>query len=204
MNDKYDWINSVYTYFKILDKINQQFKILLRTTEHEEIEEQFFYLCVDLLRIIPFKPNEKDNTVSLSQNDGICLLKDDIIFVIEDLNKILQDNANTFIKIKRIRNKYEHEPHNVNSVFSTGHTSFSAMGFYYRTDLITLNSMELTYIIYDLNKLMNKIEKLICEVEEKNSEELNRFNKHYIEEIRNYNIIENNEGYIRMPRNYLL
>ena len=36
MNDKYDWINDIYIYYRILDKINKQFKILLKTTDHEE------------------------------------------------------------------------------------------------------------------------------------------------------------------------
>ena len=44
-------------------------------------------------------------------------------------------------------------------------------GFYCKTDLVTLNSMELTYIIYDLNKLMDKIEKMICKIQEKDFNE---------------------------------
>lgn len=151
MNDKYDWINDIYIYYRILDKINKQFKILLKTTDHEEIEEQFFYLCVDLLRLVPFKQNKENEKLTLIESDGICLLRKNIDFIMKDLNKILQENTATFIKIRKIRNKYEHEPHNVNGAFSTGHSSFSAMGFYCKTDLVTLNSMELTYIIYDLN-----------------------------------------------------
>ena len=184
MNDKYDWINDIYIYYRILDKINKQFKILLKTTDHEEIEEQFFYLCVDLLRLVPFKQNKENEKLTLIESDGICLLRKNIDFIMKDLNKILQENTATFIKIRKIRNKYEHEPHNVNGAFSTGHSSFSAMGFYCKTDLVTLNSMELTYIIYDLNKLMDKIEKMICKIQEKDFNELNIFNKDYITKIK--------------------
>ena len=204
MNDKYDWINDIYIYYRILDKINKQFKILLKTTDHEEIEEQFFYLCVDLLRFVPFKQNKEDEKLSLIESDGICLLRKNIDFIIKDLNKILQENTATFIKIRKIRNKYEHEPHNVNGAFSTGHSSFSAMGFYCKTDLVTLNSMELTYIIYDLNKLMDKIEKMICEIEEKNKGDLNELNKNFIEAIKNYKIIGYNNGYTRVPKNWFM
>lgn len=202
MNDKYDWINDIYIYYRILDKINKQFKILLKTTDHEEIEEQFFYLCVDLLRFVPFKQNKEDEKLSLIESDGICLLRKNIDFIIKDLNKILQENTATFIKIRKIRNKYEHEPHNVNGAFSTGHSSFSAMGFYCKTDLVTLNSMELTYIIYDLNKLMDKIEKMICKIQEKDFNELNIFNKDYITKIKGYKIIEYNKSYTIVPRNW--
>lgn len=85
----------------------------------------------------------------------------------------MKENSKTFIKIKKIRNKYEHEPHNVNGAFSTGHSSFSAMGFYCRNELVSLNTMELTFIIYDLNKLFDKTEKMINKIEFENEDELN-------------------------------
>lgn len=40
--EKFDWINSIYKYFIILDRINNQFKFLIKTMEYEEIEEHFF------------------------------------------------------------------------------------------------------------------------------------------------------------------
>ena len=200
--EKFDWINSIYKYFLILDKINKQFKILIRTMEHEKIEEHFFYLSIELLRLIPFTENKKDNTIFLNLKDGVLLLKDNISYLEDSLQKILQYNSKTFIKIKKIRNKYEHEPHNVNSAFSTGHSSFSAMGFYCRNQLVSLDTMELTYIIYDLNKLFDKIEKMINKIEFENRDDLNQFNKLYIEKIKKIQIINYNKGYTRIPRRY--
>lgn len=199
--EKFDWINSIYKYFIILDRINKQFKFLIKTMEYEEIEEHFFYLSTELLRLIPFTENKKNNSIFLNLKDSICLLKDYIIFLEGDLEKILQENSKTFIKIKKIRNKYEHEPHNVNGAFSTGHSSFSAMGFYCRNELVSLNTMELTYIIYDLNKLFDKIEKYITEIYKKNIEKLCKFDLEYIEKIKNYDFCEYNKKYIRIPRN---
>lgn len=200
--EKFDWINSIYKYFIILDRINKQFKFLIKTMEYEEIEEHFFYLSTELLRLIPFTENKKDNSIFLNLKDGICLLKDHISFLEGDLKKILQENSKTFIKIKKIRNKYEHEPHNVNGVFSTGHSSFSAMGFYCRNELVSLDTMELTYVIYELNKLFDKIEKKINRIEFENKDELNQFNKIYIEKIKKIQIINYNKGYTRIPRQY--
>lgn len=196
--EKFDWINSIYKYFIILDKINKQFKFLIKTMEYEEIEEHFFYLSTELLRLIPFTENKKDNSIFLNLKDGICLLKDYISFLEGDLEKILQENSKTFIKIKKIRNKYEHEPHNVNGAFSTGHSSFSAMGFYCRNELVSLDTMELTYVIYELNKLFDKIEKKINRIEFENKDELNL----YIEKIKKIQIINYNKGYTRIPRQY--
>ncbi len=200
--DKFDWINSIYKYFIILDRINKQFKLLIKTTEYEEIEEHFFYLSTELLRLIPFTENKKDNSIFLNLKDGIFLLKNYIDFLEVDFKKILEENANTFIKIKKIRNKYEHEPHNINGAFSTGHTSFSAMGFYCRNDLISLDSMELTYIIYDLNILFDKIEKIITKINNEDKGSLDQFNKIYTEKIENIRILNYNKGYTRIPKKY--
>ncbi len=198
--DKFDWINSIYKYFIILDRINKQFKFLIRTMEYEEIEEYFFYLSTELLRLIPFTENKKDNSIFLNLKDGICLLKEHINFIESDLKKILQENTKTLLKIKKIRNKYEHEPHNVNGAFSTGHSSFSAMGFYCRNELVSIDTMELTYIIYDLNKLFDKLKKYILEIYENNIEKLDRFNLEYVEKIKNYDFTKYNKKYVRIPK----
>lgn len=198
--DKFDWINSIYKYFIILDRINKQFKFLIRTMEYEEIEEHFFYLSTELLRLIPFTENKKDNSIFLNLKDGICLLKEHINFIESDLKKILQENTKTLLKIKKIRNKYEHEPHNVNGAFSTGHSSFSAMGFYCRNELVSIDTMELTYIIYDLNKLFDKLKKYILEIYENNIEKLDRFNLEYVEKIKNYDFTKYNKKYVRIPK----
>lgn len=201
--EEFDWINNIHTYFAILNEINVQFKILLKTTEYEVIEQKFYYLAVDLLRLVPICKDKEGNLI-LNKKDGICLLSPNIDFIFIDLEKIIEENSETFKKLKIIRNKYEHEPHNINGAFSTGHSSFSAMGFYYNTKLVSLNSIELTYIIYDLNKLMKKIEKFIIKIENENDKKINKFNRFYIKKIKDYKIEEYNKNYTRVPKNFSL
>ena len=76
------------------------------------------------------------------------------------------------------------------------------MGFYCRNELVSIDTMELTYIIYDLNKLFDKIEKKINRIEFENKDELNQFNKMYIEKIKRIQIINYNKAYTRIPRQY--
>lgn len=199
---EFDWINNINIYFIILEKINKHFKLLVKSMEHDEIEENFFYFSTELLRLVPFTEDKKNHILFLNYKDGICLLKKYIPFLEIDLQKILEENMDSFIKIKQIRNKYEHEPHNINSVFSTGHSSYSAMGFYCRTELISLNSIELTYIIYELNKLFDKIKDLIVKIENNNINQLNQFNKLHINNIRKFNFESYNKTYTRIPRNF--
>lgn len=195
--EKYRWIQSINTYLYIVERINEHFNRMRRTSEHDEIEEEAFYLCIEILRMIPFDGKEE---LQLIKKDGICLLKNDIDFLIEDLNKILQKNAEIFKKIKKIRNKYEHEPHNVNSAFSTGSGAYAGIGFYCKKDLISINTMELTYIIYDLNILMNKIQQLVYKIENEHGKEFDIFIKETVNIIRKRKNIEYNKTYVRIPR----
>lgn len=195
--EKYRWIQSINTYLYIVESINEHFNKMRRTSEHDEIEEEAFYLCIEILRMVPFDGKEE---LQLIKKDGICLLKNDIDFLIEDLNKILQKNAEIFKKIKKIRNKYEHEPHNVNSAFSTGSGAYAGIGFYCKKDLVSINTMELNYIIYDLNKLMNKIQQLVYRIEEEHDEEFDIYIKECIKNIKNRKNIEYNKTYVRIPR----
>ena len=195
--EKYRWIQSINTYLYIVERINEHFNRMRRTSEHDEIEEEAFYLCIEILRMIPFDGKEE---LQLIKKDGICLLKNDIDFLIEDLNKILQKNAEIFKKIKKIRNKYEHEPHNVNSDFSTGSGAYAGIGFYCKKDLISINTMELTYIIYNLNTLMNKIQQLVYKIENEHGKEFDIFIKETVNIIRKRKNIEYNKTYVRIPR----
>lgn len=195
--EKFKWIENLNIYLFIVERINNHFNKMRRTSEHAEIEEEAFYLCVEILRMVPFDGKEK---LQLIKKDGICLLKNNIDFLIEDLNKILQKNAEIFKKIKKIRNKYEHEPHNVNSAFSTGSGAYAGIGFYCKKDLVSINTMELTYIIYDLNKLMNKIQQLVYRIEEEHDEEFDIYIKESIKNIKNRKNIEYNKTYVRIPR----
>lgn len=195
--EKYRWIQSINTYLYIVERINEHFNRMRRTSEHDEIEEEAFYLCIEILRMIPFDGKEE---LQLIKKDGICLLKNDIDFLIEDLNKILQKNAEIFKKIKKIRNKYEHEPHNVNSAFSTGSGAYAGIGFYCKKDLISINTMELTYIIYNLNTLMNKIQQLVYKIENEHGKEFDIFIKETVNIIRKRKNIEYNKTYVRIPR----
>lgn len=195
--NKYRWIEYLDTYLYIEERINDHFNIMRRTSEHDEIEEEAFYLCTELLRMVPFKGKDE---LLLIEDAGICLLRNNINFLMNDLNRILQENEEIFRKVKKIRNKYEHEPHNVNSAFSTGSGAYSGIGFYYKKDLISINTMELTYIIYDLNILMNKIQQLVYKIEEEHNYEFDIYIKKAIETIKQRKNIEYNKTYVRFPR----
>ena len=57
--EKYRWIQSINTYLYIVERINEHFNRMRRTSEHDEIEEEAFYLCIEILRMIPFDGKEE-------------------------------------------------------------------------------------------------------------------------------------------------
>ena len=197
MFDKYEWIRRIDTYFSIVERINEHFNKLRKSMNIDEIEDEMFYFCVEILRLVPFKG--KDELV-LIEEDGICLFKEDISFLMDDLDEILQKNKEEFEKIKRIRNKYEHEPHNIKTVFSTSSGASSGIGFYYKDTLISFHTNWFTYIIYDLNKLIKKIQEYIYMVEKEHGDEFDSFTKEYLPIIKNRKNIEYNKMYTRLPR----
>ena len=195
--NNYDWIKYVDTYLNINEIINEYFNKMRKSFNHDEIEEKSYYLSIELMRMIPFKG---DKQLIINDKSGICLLKNNIDFLINDLDKILQENSDTLAKIKRIRNKYEHEPHNIKAAYSTSSGAYAGIGFYYKNELIPIDTKDMTYIIWDLNILMNKIQKFVYTVEKEHEEEFDIFVKNYIKDIKIRKNIEYNNLYTRIPK----
>ena len=66
--------------------------------------------------------------------------------------------------------------------------------------MISINTMELTYIIYNLNTLMNKIQQLVYKIENEHGKEFDIFIKETVNIIRKRKNIEYNKTYVRIPR----
>ena len=195
--NKYDWIKYVDTYLNINEMINENFNKIRKSFDHNEIEEKSYYLAIELMRMIPFKGDKK---IKISEKSGICLLKSKIDFLINDLDKILQENKETLAKIKRIRNKYEHEPHNIKAAYSTSSGAYAGIGFYYKDELIPIDTKDMTYIIWELNILMNKIQKYVYTIENEHEEEFDIFVKNHIKDIKTRKNVEYNNLYTRIPK----
>lgn len=202
--DEFEWIWKVDTYMHIVENVNEHFNILRRTKDIEVISDETYYLCMELLRIIPLKYETKKQKYIIKEDDGICDLNKNINFIIPEINKILQENWDTIMKIIRIRNKYEHEPHNIGAAISAGSGGFATITYSYKNEYITINSMLFTYIIYDINILMHKILEYILVIENSNKEKMCIITNDYIGKIKKRKNIGYNKTYVRLPRNMLV
>lgn len=61
MGKENEWISFIYTYFRMLEKINNTLKITINNNtdmREDEKEDNFFEITTQLLRLIPFTVND--------------------------------------------------------------------------------------------------------------------------------------------------
>ena len=156
------FLNALYPYFKMLYNINKDLTKVIKNNKDNDPyqnEELFYNITSELLRLFPYKYCEKDNSLLLDNKSGILLLSDNIDYLENKYNKILNyDRFHEVLKdIHKIRNKYIHEPHNISYVFSVGGDSICSMGLYYKTQLLSISTISLAPIVYYLNRVFEMI-----------------------------------------------
>ena len=86
------FLNNLYPYFKMLDNINNGLTKLIRSNKDNDPyqnEELFYNITSELLRLLPYKYNEKDKSMILDNKSGILLLADKIDYIENKYKKIL-------------------------------------------------------------------------------------------------------------------
>lgn len=205
------FLNGVYPYFKMLEKINLTFQELVaeNTKNSSYQNEQLLYTIVtELIRLYPVKIRKDENgNIEYSKvkfsNDGILLLKQYIPFLEQDYKKIIS-NKNCIDALQvllLIRNKYTHEPHNMSFACSVGGENSYSIGMYYKDELLTTSTTIIINIIFELNVIFEKIKTLYIEM-------VNSYDGKYKEypcykTISEMRIEEYNKNYIRLPWDYV-
>ena len=196
MKKQNEWISFIYTYFRMLEKVNNTLKITINNNinmSEEEKEDNFFEMTTQLLRLMPFKV---DNGIARVEEDGILKIKDLKDFIEPKYENILSKYNDILCNIIRIRNKFIHEPHNIKWAFIVGGNTSCSIGFYYKLELISISTMDITNIVYELNNVMdeiqNKANNIIKDYEEEKRTHL------YLLNIMSFNFKKHNSGYTRV------
>lgn len=85
------FLNNLYPYFKMLDNINNGLTKVIRSNKDNDPyqnEELFYNITSELLRLLPYKYNEKDKSIILDNKIGILLLADKIDYIENKYKKI--------------------------------------------------------------------------------------------------------------------
>ena len=196
-------LNGIAVYAKILNNINQKFHVLIEhNTEKQfrENEQLFYEIISELMRLLPIKKKWKSEEIEgLDLESGILLLRTEIDFLVEDYQRIVNNDLNKLIlkDMSIVRNKFIHEPHNINAAFYVGGKTSCSMGLYYKDRLCSVNTLKLTNIIYELNKVFDKLKIFFAE-------KVNEYGETYKEypcyvTMMNYDFKEYNADYPMVP-----
>jgi len=158
----------MYPYFRMLATINENLNTLINTNidraPHEN-EELFYQLASELVRLLPCKFNYKyDGTIdytktALDKKTGVLLLSAEVPFLLQKYEHIIANVkcSKALSAITRIRNKYEHEPHNIRFAFSVGGNTSCSLSLTYKTEYLTISTIYLSNIILELNRIFDEV-----------------------------------------------
>lgn len=112
-----------------------------------------------LPQLIPYSFSRNTRQYCISLNDGLMEFSDSLPFLRQDYEAILQKHYAFLVKIKELRNKYEHKMHAVD-LTSAGSGSFMLFDLCYHVNgqKITISAGNLIAVVKDLNILFSKIQ----------------------------------------------
>ena len=159
--------NALYRYFEALYSLNQNLMVLCGTNvfDHKgEQERRADEMVMSVPRLIPYVFNKKAESYEVSQTDGLMRFSQDLPFLEEDYKTIFQRNKNCLIKVKKIRNKLEHEMHGARIVASSsGSTAMFTATYKVGGEEIELCITEVIAFAKDMNVLFSKIQEALME-----------------------------------------
>lgn len=162
-------LNGIAVYAKILNDINLKFHVLIEDNTEKlfhENEQLFYEIISEIMRMIPVKKKRgSEEIVGLDSKSGILLLQMEVSFLLEDYQRIINSDINKMIlqDMSIVRNKFIHEPHNINAAFYVGGKTSCSMGLYYKDRLCSVSTLKLNNIIYELNKVFDKLKTFFAE-----------------------------------------
>ena len=191
-------LEGVYPYFIILDNVNRKLIGLIDTNKEKlphQNEELFYQIVSDLIRVYPYSQKKVD----IKLNNGILLLREHIPFLIDEYRKLLDNEqcVKALNIILKVRNKYEHEPHNMQMAFCVGSNTSCSMMVYYKDQILPMSTIWLTNIIYELNEIFVKIKELYMQTINKCDEKYKQYP--CCTTIYNINFLRYNQQYNRLP-----
>ena len=200
-------LNGIFVYAEILNHTNRMFQELINQNTEKQLNENerlFYEISSEIMRLIPIKKvRGVEGVLRIDTESGILLLKDDIPFLLEDYNRIIQNEkyVKILLDMSKIRNKFIHEPHNIQAGFYVGGKTSCSMGLSYKNELCSISTITITYIIYELNLIFEKLKELFL----KKADECGDRYKEYpcYQTMGTYNFKKYNDDYPMLPLCYL-
>ena len=187
--------NALFQYFETLYEQNQNLIVLcgIDVLDHKgQYEKRIDDIMVAIPRLIPYVFNKKTGYYEISPNDGLMKFTSDIPFLAADYNNILLNHKDFLEKVKKIRNKLEHEMHGARIVASmSSNSSLFSVTYDVSDNGIDINAAEMIAFAKELNALFSKIQTLVDQFAYSNGKE----DHPYYERLVRYKFTEFNKIY---------
>lgn len=157
--------NALYRYFEALYNFNRNLitlcgvDVIDNSGHYERILEEVIHA---IPKLIPYKFDKSIQRYVLATRDGLLEFIDEIPFINEDYKNTLELHYDLLVRIKTIRNKFEHKMHGARLVAS-GSRSISLFDATYQVgdESFVLTAQELIALAKDLNTMFTKIQRLV-------------------------------------------
>ena len=188
-------IEALFRYFEALYNLNKNLLTLCGTNAYDHIEKQEDYIdkiVITIPRLIPCQVMRDSDEIKLIAKDGLMRFSNDIPFLSLDYENLLQNHKDILAKVKKIRNKLEHEIDNAR-VKSSCSSPSSVFHVTYKIDekSFTIHSEELIQMVKDLNALFSKIQKDVRIFASQNNKQTDK----YLWRLTRYDFINFNKIY---------
>jgi hypothetical protein len=125
-------------------------------------DKEILDIIQEIPRVIPYSYSSKTGRLEYKNRDGLLEYCDELIYLKDNYDAILENNYDFLFRIKQIRNKYEHKMHGVKYLSSTG-GSPTLFDFVFQVEnkVIKVKSCEFIDLFKQINGLFSKIVKEI-------------------------------------------
>ena len=145
--------NALFGYLETLYNLNQKLVKLCGINVIDDFdggEKDILDIIQDIPRIVPYSFNKKKQKLELKCKDGLLEYSNNILYLINDYENILEKNYDFLDNIRKIRNKYEHKMHGVIHTES-GSGSLSLFDYTFLVELIKSINILFSKLVDDIS-----------------------------------------------------
>ncbi len=152
-------------YFETLYTLNQNLIVLCGADIFDhviEFERRVDEVVTSIPRLVPYSYNHKAAGYEIIPSDGLMKFSQDLPFLGGEYEKILQKHVDFLEKVKKVRNKLEHEIHGAQIVgSSSGNTSLFSVTYRIGETDVCIRASEIMDFVKDMNILFSKLQGLV-------------------------------------------
>lgn len=157
--------NALRSYFETLYDLNRNLIMCcgLDVIDNSGEYEKPLQEIIDAIpRLVPYVKNKSLGKYVITERDGLLEFSDELPFLKDGYEEILQKNYSFLYNIKQIRNKLEHKMHGVIlSGSSSGSTNLFDVTYTISGEDVTLIASDFIIVTEQINVLFSRIQKIV-------------------------------------------